>query len=96
MLFVVCLILIPSLSISPFHVLWMLPVSLVVGLFSLAMPFALLSIPGHLFHRLVCVGIDPEVAERNRLRLERLRDLMIEQGLTAEQAKAKLVERGEW
>ena len=96
MLFVVCLVLVPAMSLSPLHLLWMFPASWILGLFSLAMPFALLSIPGQVFYRLTCLGMDTELAERNRNRIEKLRELTDAESITVEQARDKLIERGEW
>lgn len=41
LLMVVSLILIPTLSLSPFHLLWMFPVSFMLGPLSLISPFRL-------------------------------------------------------
>lgn len=42
LLMVVSLIVIPALSLSPFHLLWMFPVSFLFGLLSSIFPFRLL------------------------------------------------------
>lgn len=58
MLFIVSLVLIPSLSISPFHLLWLFPASWFLGELSFLFPFSLLSIPGRIVLMVACVGID--------------------------------------
>jgi len=58
MLFFVSLIVTLSLRISPYHLLWLFPLSWVIGTLSLIFPFSLLSIPGGLFGDMCCVGLD--------------------------------------
>lgn len=96
MLYVVSLALVPILSISPFHLLWMLPTSWLIGLLSLAFPFSLISIFGIMFYRVVCIGLDHELAHENKLRMDALRSLMVREKLTPEQALQKLKSSGEW
>lgn len=96
MLFVVSLVLAPSLSLSPLHLLWMFAVSLVIGMLSLAFPFSLLSLPGQWFFVLACVGIDHNLALRNQARLVKLREVATEEGVSPERAREILIQRGEW
>lgn len=96
MLFLISLILIPSLSLSPMNLLWLFPSSWLLGALSLVMPLALLSIPGRLFANLVCIGIDWENADLNRIRIEKVRELMTNEGISAEEARTKLINRNEW
>ena len=96
MLFVVSLALVPLLSLSPFHLLWMFPVSFVFGILSLAFPFSLVSLPGQWFFFLTCIGLDREQALRNQARLARLREVIANEGVTPERARELLIERGEW
>jgi hypothetical protein len=96
MLFVVSLVLVPLLSLSPFHLLWMFPASLVLGVLSLAFPFSLLWLFGQWFFLLACVGLDREKAIRNRVRLEKLSDVISQESVTPERARELLIERGEW
>lgn len=56
-LLTVSVILIPILSISPFHLLWMLPASFIIGLFSIHSPLRLLSIPASLYFLFWYIGI---------------------------------------
>lgn len=58
MLFIVSLALVPLLELSPFHLLWFFPVSVVLGMLSGSFPFSLLSYPGRVIWRLACVGLD--------------------------------------
>jgi len=58
MLFFVSLIVILSLQITPYHLLWLFPLSWVMGTLSLAFPFSLLSIPGRPFMGMCCIGLD--------------------------------------
>ena len=58
MLFIVSLTLVPLLYLSPFHLIWMFPLAVVVGMLSNHFPFSLLSIPGYMLWRITCIGID--------------------------------------
>ncbi len=55
-LLAVSVIIIPVLSLSPFHLLWMLPASFVLGLASVIFPFNLLWLPASLYGSLWYVG----------------------------------------
>ena len=57
MMFVLSLIIVPILGFSPFHLLWMFPVSFVLGMLSLVFPFSLLSVPGRTFGTICCIGV---------------------------------------
>ena len=57
LLMVVSLILIPILSLSPFHLLWMFLVSFLLGLLSLIFPFNLLLPLGSFYSSLWCIGL---------------------------------------
>lgn len=57
LLFFTSLALIPALNLSPLHLLWMYPVSLVIGMLSLAFPFSLLSVFGNVLARIACIGL---------------------------------------
>jgi len=59
LLMVVSLILIPALSLSPFHLLWMFPVSFLPGLLSLIFPFRLLWPLASLYGFLWYIGLKP-------------------------------------
>lgn len=72
MLFIVALVVVPSASLSPLHLLWMFPASWLVGMFSLVFPFSLLSVIGHLFIQLVCIGIDRDQILRDKARIEKI------------------------
>ncbi len=56
LLFMVSVILIPTLSLSPFHLLWMMPLSYVLGIASLMFPFNLLWFPASLYAALWYIG----------------------------------------
>ncbi|MBZ0072928.1 MAG: hypothetical protein K8I04_14525 [Gammaproteobacteria bacterium] len=58
LLFVVSLVLLPQMEFPAFHLLWAFPAALVIGLLHTAFPFSLVSIPGYILWRLVCIGID--------------------------------------
>jgi len=96
MLFIVSLVVVPALSLSPFHLLWMFPASFILGMLSLAFPFSLLSVPGQAVFEIVCIGLDQAEVQKNQERTRKLQSIIIEEGLLAEQAKARLKERGEW
>lgn len=96
MLFVVSLVVVPLLSLSPFHLLWMFIVSFVLGTLSLAFPFSLLSLPGQWFFILACIGLDREKALRNQERVAKVREVVAREGVTPERARELLIERGEW
>ena len=96
MLFVVALVVVPAASLLPLHLLWMFPLGWFAGTLSLVFPFSLLVIPGQLFFQLACLGLDREQISRNKARLEKLQMLVIDEGITTEQARDKLIEHGEW
>lgn len=57
-LMAVSLVLIPLLKISPFHLLWMFPLSFVMGFVSLLFPFnIILWIPAGLYGSLWYIGL---------------------------------------
>jgi len=56
LLLAVSVIIIPVLSLSPFHLLWMLPASFVIGLVSMMFPLNLLWFPASLYGSLWYVG----------------------------------------
>jgi len=56
LLVAISLIIIPVLSLSPFHLLWMLPASFILGLASVISPFKLLWLPASLYGSLWYVG----------------------------------------
>ena len=56
LLLAVSVIIIPVLSLSPFHLLWMLPASFVLGLSSMIFPLNLLWLPASLYGSLWYVG----------------------------------------
>jgi hypothetical protein len=58
MLWVVGLLVLLFTGWSPFHLLWYWPAALIVGQFPRTSPFSPLSIPGQLFGRLCCLGVD--------------------------------------
>jgi len=56
LLVTVSLIIVPVLSLSPFHLLWMLPSSFLLGLASIIFPFNLLWFPASLYGSLWYIG----------------------------------------
>ncbi len=96
MLFVMALVLVPNIPISPLHLFWMFPIGWLAGTLSSSFPFSVLNIPGQLFFQLACVGLDREQIARNGARLEKIQNLVAAEGITPQQAKDKLIERGEW
>lgn len=59
LLMVVSLILVPVLSLSPFHLLWMFPVSFLLGPLSLIFPFRLLWPLASFYSSLWYIGLKP-------------------------------------
>ena len=96
MLFIVSLALVPILQVDPLHLLWMYPLSFVLGMLSLVFPFSLLSIPGHLVGWIACIGLNQAEIAIKQERIHKLQELMITESITAEEAKAQLEENGEW
>ena len=84
------------LSWSPLHLLWMFPVSFILGLLSHGFPLSLLMLPGRVFFGLACIGLDREQARKNHVRLEKLTDVVINERVTPKQARELLKQRGEW
>jgi len=62
---IVSLILIPTLSLSPFHLLWMFPVSFILGPLSLIFPFRLLWPLASLYGSLWYIGLKSEKTNRS-------------------------------
>jgi len=89
MLFFVSFIVTLSLRISPYHLLWLFPLSWLLGTLSLVFPFSLLSIPGRLFGDMCCVGLDWEEVQKNEERLARAKELL-QEGLSPEEIKEVL------
>jgi len=54
LLFIVSLILVPAMGLSPFNLIWLFIASIVLGVLS----GGLLSLPSRILWQLVCVGID--------------------------------------
>lgn len=65
LLMVVSLILIPVLSLSPFHLLWMFPVSFMFGPLSFIFPFRLLWPLASLYGSLWYIGLKSGKANRS-------------------------------
>jgi len=91
MLFTLSVLAVPLFGFSPFHLLWIFPASWVFGMLSLTFPFSLLSIPGELYASICCTGLDQDEVDRNRRRVARFRELLLE-GMEADEAKKKLEE----
>jgi len=89
MLFFVSLLVILSFRISPYHLLWLFPLSWLMGTLSLAFPFSLLSIPGGLFRGMCCIGLDWDEVQKNEERLARAKELL-QEGLSPEEIKELL------
>jgi hypothetical protein len=94
MLFLLSVILVAVLRLSPFHLLWMFPVALLLGLLSLAFPFSLLSIPGRFYGNLWCIGLDQAEVQRNTRRVRRYEELLVLERLQPEEAKERLRQEG--
>jgi hypothetical protein len=57
MMFGLSLVVVPIFGLSPFHLLWMFPVSFILGTLSFVSPFSLLSVPGRIFGAICCIGL---------------------------------------
>ena len=66
LLMVVSLILIPALSLSPFHLIWMFPVSFLFGPLSFICPFRLLWPFASLYGSLWYIGLKPGKTNRTK------------------------------
>jgi len=98
MLFFVSLGVVLYLQITPLHLLWLFPVGWVLGMFSIAFPFSLLSILGKPFGHICCVGIDKAEAARRyeeKLELEAEVQEMLNQGMTQGEVVEWLSKRSE-
>ncbi len=89
MLMLAAVVAVPLLDLSPFHLLWLLPAAFIVGMLSLAFPFALVSIFGKPFGDLCCLGLDSDEVARNTHRVERFRELVMG-GMAPEEAQEQL------
>lgn len=81
MLFIVSLVVVPILKLSPLHLLWMYPASFILGMLSLAFPFSLLSIPGNIVSFIACAGLNQEEIQKNEY--QRLAKDLAQLSLTA-------------
>jgi len=94
MLWLIGLLCIVALGLSPFHVFWWFPVAFIAGALSLAFPFSLLSIPGQLFGTLCLAGLNQMEVQRNAERQRQFEDLCqrnVEAGMSPEEAKKAAV-----
>ena len=66
LLLAVSVVLIPVLSLSPFHLLWMFPVSFLLGLMSIFFPFNLLWPLASLYASLWYIGIKHREIDREK------------------------------
>lgn len=66
LLMVVSLILIPTLSLSPFHLLWMFPASFLLGLISIIPPLRLLWPLASLYGFLWYIGLKLKKDSKNK------------------------------
>ena len=94
MLFIISLVLISVLHISPLNLLWMYPVSIALGMLSLVFPFSLLSLPGHVIYFIACIGLSKNEIDRNKERIRRGVELVQRDGLTVADAKKQLEKEG--
>jgi len=67
LLMVISLILIPVLSLSPFHLLWMFPVSYLLGMLSLFFPLRLLWPLASFYGALWYIGLKSKISEKQEL-----------------------------
>jgi len=98
MLFFASLIGVVALQITPLHLLWLFPLSFVLGMLSLAFPFSMISILGIPFGHLCCVGIDQAESARKReenIELEAEVQGMLKQGKTQGEVVEWLSKRSE-
>jgi hypothetical protein len=63
-------------GLNPLHFFWMIPLAFILGTMSLVFPLSLLSILGTFYGRLCCIGLDRDVIERNKERLDYARGLL--------------------
>jgi len=74
LLMVVSLILIRVLSLSPFHLLWMFPVSFLFGPLSVVFPFRLLWPLASFYGSLWCIGVRPRATNQEQSEFSLLKD----------------------
>ena len=91
-LFIASLITIPILEISAFHFLWVYPVAIFIGMLSISPPFSILSILGNILFNIVCLGLNFEEINKAEERIRRGVELVNKEGLTVEEAKARIDE----
>lgn len=92
MLFALQAIAVGALGISPLHFLWMIPLTFVIGMLSLAFPFSLITPIGRLYGELVCWGLDVQVVAQNKARLEYVREL-VSSGRSRDEATRMALEK---
>ena len=91
-LFIASLITIPILEISALHFLWVYPVAIFIGMLSIFRPFSILSILGNILFKTVCLGLNFEEINKAEERIRRGVELVNKEGLTVEEAKARIDE----
>lgn len=97
MLFFVSLVLVPIIGLSPFHLLWMFPASMIIGMFTIAgPPFSFLIPFGNMMGKIACVGLDINKVNQNRIRRQNIAELMMSKKIFADEAKKELIEKNEW
>ncbi|MBI2345755.1 MAG: hypothetical protein HYV03_02480 [Deltaproteobacteria bacterium] len=95
MLLTIVTIVIPLAQFSSYHLLWLFPVSILLGTLSLVFPFSLLSIPGHLFGRLCLIGVDQSKMGANIDRYQKISKRFAElheAGVPQDQIKKQLTD----
>ena len=91
-LFIASLITIPILEVSALHFLWIYPVAIFIGMLSTSPPFSILSILGNILFKIVCLGLNYEEINKAEERVRRGVELVNKEGLTVEEAKARIDE----
>lgn len=87
-----------ALGASPFHIVWLTPVCLVVGgLSQVGLPFAVLTpLLGKPLVSIVCVGMDRELIARRRNQWQQAQQMAVEKGISFDEAARMIAERGDW
>ncbi len=89
MLFAASIVAVVLVGLPSLNFLWMFPLSIQLGRWSLSFPLSLLSVPGRLWGKLCCLGLDRDEIEGNTRRVKRFQELRLE-GMDPDEAESQL------
>lgn len=80
---------------SPFHLLWLFPLSFVLGFLTLVSPFSAVLIPlARIYSTLCSLGLDEVEIKRNEKRIKQIQELMVG-GVSRDEAVRQVIDEEE-